>query len=306
MTETFLPKTVFSRVARVCKSDTGGTFSSTSWTSFVKARLNCSVPGDLPFHFDHIRDVALLDGGDTVYAVLTTADNALAGSAVCAFDLADIRANFEAGAFRAQGGPGRNWLPVKPPAPRPGTCGRPPTEAGLNFLRRVNLMDRAVDSRTGPTFVQASFRERLVSLGVKSFAGGVNLLVLGTTEGRVLKVIEQDGKSSLIEAVRVSRPGTPLRSVDLIGERIVATTEEELISVPLDRCSDLGSCEECLRVREDPFCKWNYIEDKCIRGFGTAYRADLFQELDECPVIVEEPTTTTTGKEDFSFARKVS
>lgn len=49
-------KSVFSRVARVCKSDVGGTRSlNAKWTSFLKARLNCSVPGNYPFYFDEIQ-----------------------------------------------------------------------------------------------------------------------------------------------------------------------------------------------------------------------------------------------------------
>ena len=49
-------KSVFSRVARVCKTDGGGTRSlNAKWTSFLKARLNCSVPGNYPFYFDEIQ-----------------------------------------------------------------------------------------------------------------------------------------------------------------------------------------------------------------------------------------------------------
>lgn len=49
-------KTVYSRVARVCTKDKGGPHKfRNQWTSFVKARLNCSVPGDFPFYFNEIR-----------------------------------------------------------------------------------------------------------------------------------------------------------------------------------------------------------------------------------------------------------
>ena len=42
-------KSVYSRVARVCKNDKGGTRSlNDKWTSFIKARLNCS--GNYSFH----------------------------------------------------------------------------------------------------------------------------------------------------------------------------------------------------------------------------------------------------------------
>lgn len=50
-------KRVYSRVARVCKGDRGGGQARFRyfWTSFLKSRLNCSVPGDYPFYFDEIR-----------------------------------------------------------------------------------------------------------------------------------------------------------------------------------------------------------------------------------------------------------
>ena len=49
-------QSVFSRVARVCKSDKGGPKKyKSSWTTFLKSRLNCSLPGEYPFYFDHLR-----------------------------------------------------------------------------------------------------------------------------------------------------------------------------------------------------------------------------------------------------------
>ncbi len=49
-------QTVYSRIARVCKSDRGGPHKFRyRWTSFLKSRLNCSVSGDYPFYFNEIR-----------------------------------------------------------------------------------------------------------------------------------------------------------------------------------------------------------------------------------------------------------
>ena len=50
-------QSIFSRVARVCKSDKGGGPKKykSSWTTFLKSRLNCSLPGEYPFYFDHLR-----------------------------------------------------------------------------------------------------------------------------------------------------------------------------------------------------------------------------------------------------------
>ena len=47
---------VYSRVARICKSDRGGPNKyKRSWTTYLKSRLNCSLPGEYPFYFDHLR-----------------------------------------------------------------------------------------------------------------------------------------------------------------------------------------------------------------------------------------------------------
>lgn len=47
---------VVSRVARVCKWDKGGPHRyKNRWTTYLKSRLNCSMPGDFPFYFDEIR-----------------------------------------------------------------------------------------------------------------------------------------------------------------------------------------------------------------------------------------------------------
>ena len=46
-----------SGIGRVCKNDEGGKYVlKQSWTSFFKARFNCSVPGEFPFYFDEIRE----------------------------------------------------------------------------------------------------------------------------------------------------------------------------------------------------------------------------------------------------------
>lgn len=49
-------KAIYSRVGRVCKNDKGGPNKfGDRWTSFLKTRLNCSMPGEYPFYFDEIR-----------------------------------------------------------------------------------------------------------------------------------------------------------------------------------------------------------------------------------------------------------
>lgn len=71
---------VYSRVARICKNDVGGSqrVLEKHWTSFVKARLNCSVPGESFFYFDvlqSITDIIDINGVPSVVGVFTTQMN---------------------------------------------------------------------------------------------------------------------------------------------------------------------------------------------------------------------------------------
>jgi len=67
-------------VARVCKNDSGGSTRvlDRHWTSFLKARLNCSVPGDTFFYFDVLQSltsVLRINQRPAVVGVFTTQIN---------------------------------------------------------------------------------------------------------------------------------------------------------------------------------------------------------------------------------------
>lgn len=66
-------KVAFSRVARVCQNDVGGRFLlEDTWTTFVKARLNCSRSGEIPFYYNELQSTFLLPEQELVYGVFTT------------------------------------------------------------------------------------------------------------------------------------------------------------------------------------------------------------------------------------------
>ena len=123
-------KTIYSRIARVCKKDIGGkNILHQNWVTYLKARLNCSIPGDFPFFFDEIQDVYKAASGSSsnneeiFHAVFTTNQNGLKGSAICSFNLKDINNVFDNGKFKEQATSTSMWLPVPTkdvPEPRPG------------------------------------------------------------------------------------------------------------------------------------------------------------------------------------------
>lgn len=66
-------KTVYSRVARVCKNDIGGRFLlEDTWTTFMKARLNCSRSGEIPFYYNELQSTFYLPEQDLIYGIFTT------------------------------------------------------------------------------------------------------------------------------------------------------------------------------------------------------------------------------------------
>ena len=48
--------------------------TSRYWTTFLKARLNCSLPGEYPFYYDYIQSVTYLEEERLFYATFTTAE----------------------------------------------------------------------------------------------------------------------------------------------------------------------------------------------------------------------------------------
>ncbi|CAB0012983.1 unnamed protein product [Nesidiocoris tenuis] len=102
-------KIIYSRIARVCKNDSGGNVMlRDNWTTFVKARLNCSLPGEYPFYYDNIQGMTYLAERGLLFATFTTPENSIAGSAICAFNMSAINAAF-AGPFKHQATSTSTW-----------------------------------------------------------------------------------------------------------------------------------------------------------------------------------------------------
>lgn len=58
----------------MCKNDAGGgqMVLRENWTTFVKARLNCSEPGEYPFYYDEVQSIEYLPQQRILYAAFTT------------------------------------------------------------------------------------------------------------------------------------------------------------------------------------------------------------------------------------------
>uniref|UniRef100_A0A8C2FXY1 Sema domain, transmembrane domain (TM), and cytoplasmic domain, (semaphorin) 6Ba n=1 Tax=Cyprinus carpio TaxID=7962 RepID=A0A8C2FXY1_CYPCA len=205
----YLEKVMVSRVARVCKGDLGGSqrVLERQWTSFLKARLNCSIPGDSHFYFNLLQStspIIRMQGRDVILGVFSTPSNSIPGSAVCAFDMQQLARVFE-GRFKEQKSPESIWTPVPDelvPKPRPGGCAVQgsrfsssntlPDEV-LNFIKTHPLMDEAVPLLGHrPWIVKTMVRYQLNTMVVDTEAGphrNRTVVFLGSTRGTVLKFL---------------------------------------------------------------------------------------------------------------------
>ncbi|XP_037086236.1 semaphorin-2A-like [Pollicipes pollicipes] len=273
-------KAIYSRVARVCKKDTGGkNILFQNWATYVKARLNCSIPGEFPFYFNEIQSVYKVPGDDTkFYAVFTTSMTGLMGSAVCSFTLRDIQAAFD-GKFKEQKTSSSAWLPVSDsavPEPRPGHCVNDTQalpDTVLTFIQSHPLLDQAVAHHNHrPVFYKRDliFTHVVVDKVISGSFGNdreYTVYYAGSNDGKVYKIVEwsdaQGGShSQLLDIFEVTRP-EPIRQMALSRryKSLYVSSDVELRQVHLEMCN--GRFDNCLRCVHDPYCGWDKDARAC-------------------------------------------
>ncbi|XP_035741969.1 semaphorin-1A-like isoform X2 [Vespa mandarinia] len=308
-------KAVYSRVGRVCQHDKGGPHAfSDRWTSFLKARLNCSVPGEYPFYFNEIQSTSDVTEGfyagnrtRLVYGVFTTPVNSIGGSAICAFSMNSVLEVFQ-GAFKEQETINSNWLRVpaeRVPKPRPGACvndSRTLPDMTVNFVKAHPLMDDAVQSYFAmPVITKVSFNYRFTKVAVDSQVKALDgkaydILYVGTDDGRVLKALNTRSPDSvtdvnqvIVSDVQVLKYGQAVKDllvVHLAGEasKLVVFADSEIRAVPLHHCDSLlaGSCAACVAL-QDPHCAWDATTNLCVAVPTKLHDSDadktLFQDI---------------------------
>ncbi|XP_077200471.1 semaphorin-6A isoform X4 [Paroedura picta] len=297
-------KVILPRVARVCKNDMGGSqrVLEKQWTSFLKARLNCSVPGDSHFYFNILQAVTHvihINGRDIVLATFSTPYNSIPGSAVCAYDMLDI-ANVFTGRFKEQKSPDSIWTPVpdeRVPKPRPGSCAGSDLlekytssnefpDDTLNFIKTHPLMDEAVPSiGNKPWFLRTMVRYRLTKIAIDAAAGPYRdhtVVFLGSEKGIVLKFLARIGKSgflsdslfleemSIYNPEKCSYDGVEDKRIigmqlDKQSTALYVAFSTCLIRVPLGRCERHGKCKKACIASRDPYCGWMKEHEACMQ-----------------------------------------
>ncbi|XP_072317564.1 sema domain, transmembrane domain (TM), and cytoplasmic domain, (semaphorin) 6C isoform X2 [Eucyclogobius newberryi] len=330
---TSLGKVVFSRVARVCKNDNGGSprVLERYWTSFLKARLNCSVPGDSFFYFDVLQsltNVLQINHRPAVLGVFTTQANSITGSAVCAFYMDDIEKAFS-GKFKEQKNSESAWTSVaeeQVPKPRPGCCAGEGSAASykssttfpddtLTFIKSYPLMDESVPSvNDRPYFTRTTSRFKLTQLAVDTAAGpykNYTVMFLGSDNGHVLKILASTQGTNtslntlLLEDIDIYNPdkcnvrGEDRRVLGLELDRdhhaLFVAFSSCVIRVPLSRCADYSTCKKSCLASRDPYCVW-LKSGTCSTvspGFKGAFEQDVQNGYHQHPDTCHDVLATT-------------
>ncbi|XP_019399197.1 PREDICTED: semaphorin-3D [Crocodylus porosus] len=300
-------KTILSRVGRVCKNDMGGQRSLINkWTTFLKARLVCSIPGPegADTHFDELQDIFLLSTRDErnplVYGVFTTSSSVFKGSAVCVYSMADIRAAFN-GPYAHKESVDHRWVQYEGriPYPRPGTCPsktydplikstRDFPDDVISFIRRHPLMYKSVYPVTGgPVFTRINVDYRLTQIVVDHVMaedGQYDVIFLGTDLGTVLKVVsitkEKWAKEEVVlEELQIFKHPSVISTMEisLKQQQLYIGSRDGLVQLSLHRCHTYGkACADCCLAR-DPYCAWD--GNSCSRYAPTSKRRARRQDV---------------------------
>uniref|UniRef100_A0A674A743 Sema domain, immunoglobulin domain (Ig), short basic domain, secreted, (semaphorin) 3Fa n=1 Tax=Salmo trutta TaxID=8032 RepID=A0A674A743_SALTR len=282
-----------SRIGRICLNDDGGHCCLVNkWSTFLKARLICSVPGvdGIETHFDELRDVYIQPTQDTknpvIYGVFSVSGSVFKGSAVCVYSMADIRQVFN-GPYAHKEGPNYQWMAYtgKIPYPRPGTCPggtftpnmkstKDYPDEVINFMRNHPTMYNTVyPIHKRPLVVRNNVDYEFTTITVDQVAaadGSYEVLFLGTDRGTVQKVIVLPRDDLQTEEL-------VLEEVEVFRQQLYVGSVLGVTHLALHRCDVYGEvCADCCLAR-DPYCAWD--GKSCTRYSASQKRRSRRQDV---------------------------
>uniref|UniRef100_A0A8C7YVX3 Semaphorin 4D n=1 Tax=Oryzias sinensis TaxID=183150 RepID=A0A8C7YVX3_9TELE len=259
----FFGKLLIPRVARVCKGDLGGERTlQKKWTSFLKAKLVCSMP-ELNFVFNVVQDIFTLKGAewkDTVfYGVFTSQWGNVGLSAVCAYNVSAVEEVFSKGKYMQKATVEQShtkWVRYNgvTPSPRPGACIN-----NLMRLQNINSSLHLPDKTLQFVRDHPLLEDPVLPIGNKPrlITKDVNY-----TQIVVERVEALDGNTYDIiftgtgEMMPFRRQSPTLILLWSSTRSLYAGSDSGVVQSPTAFCSRYTSCQDCVLAR-DPYCAWD-------------------------------------------------
>ncbi|KAM8839012.1 semaphorin-4E-like [Synchiropus picturatus] len=270
-------------VARVCKGDLGGQLSFRErWTSFIKARLQCPVPGSKwPYIIqDSYRWCdPQQDWKSCLFFAAFTSQTSSPGSAVCVYSVTDIRTEFSEGQFMTTILNMRQPFKGSLPVPRPGSCiDNAARKAGIN--QSLLLPDETIDiiqnnpimkdnilpvgGKASLVTERGEFTRIIVDQVQTTDGDSHHVMFIGTKKGTILKAVNYDGEMFIIQEVQVFKTPEPIKILKFssVRRQIYAGSDSGVVQVSASSCGRSLSCVDCVLAR-DPYCGWDQAAGRC-------------------------------------------
>uniref|UniRef100_A0A9J7Z789 Semaphorin 4D n=2 Tax=Cyprinus carpio carpio TaxID=630221 RepID=A0A9J7Z789_CYPCA len=302
----FFGKLLIPRIARVCKGDLGGQRTlQKKWTSFLKAKLVCSMP-ELNFVFNVVHDVFILKAPhwrDTIiYGVFTSQWGNVGLSAVCAYNMSSVHEVFSKGKFMQKATVEQShtkWVRFNgiTPSPRPGACIN-----SLNRMQNINsslqlpdktlqfvkdhplLEDPVLPIGNGPRLITKDVNYTQIAVErVQALDGNIyDVIFTGTDKGLLHKSLVYEGEVHTVEEIQLLKNAEPIKTLLLssqVARFLYAGSDSGVVQSPTAFCEKYPSCVDCVLAR-DPYCAWDPRSASCVNIFQhDADGRKLFQSL---------------------------
>uniref|UniRef100_A0A8C7IXW4 Semaphorin 4D n=1 Tax=Oncorhynchus kisutch TaxID=8019 RepID=A0A8C7IXW4_ONCKI len=301
----FFGKLLIPRIARVCKGDLGGQRTlQKKWTSFLKAKLVCSMP-ELNFVFNVVTDVFILKTADwretVIYGVFTSQWGNVGLSAVCAYDMLSVENVFSKGKYMQKATVEQShtkWVRYNgiTPHPSPRSCNSSLhlPDKTLQFVKDHPLLeDPVLPIGNGPKLITKDVSYTQIAVErVQALDNNVyDVIFTGTDKGLLHKSVVYDGLVHTVEEIQLLHKSEPIKTLLLSSQgtrSLYAGSDSGVVQSPTAFCDKYPSCSDCILTR-DPYCAWDPDSSTCVNIFhtqGLTHR-NLIQSLngdaDKCP-----------------------
>ena len=263
-----------------------------NWTTYLKARLNCSTNGDYPFYFDELQSALYIPEENLIYGIFSTSINSIAGSAICSFDLSAVERAFS-GPFKYQEHINSSWDKHYSQNQEHFQCKGSIHSKNTIESSKYQLMDSAVQA-TALKPLHVAELERYIHLTIDILSTklhkSVHMLYVATIQGLIKKIsiLPSTQETCVIEIWQaVSDTNIAIKNIQFLKatNSLYIGTEIELIRLPVEHCDRHVSRKSCLNAM-DPYCGWNVYNYTC----STAPQYDplvkyWIQNVSSCPIV---------------------
>ena len=293
-------KAIYSRIARVCKNDQGGSpVLKNQWTTFLKARLNCSIPGEFPFYYNEIQSAVYVESEEMVYATFTTGSNSIAGAALCNFNMTSIEQAFM-GDFKYQSNAASTWSPARADHEY-FQCHKTADGDDLLTSTKYQLMDSSVASVLPlPLHMESLNRYGQIAVDTvnikNQYNKPVHVVFVATQEGSIKKFsYNPSTKESCLVETLWPFPGNhapAIRKMKLLSyssspAALYIATDSSILRLPVQRCDRFKTHNECHNAM-DPYCGWDKQRGECVTAPNKNPNVAYWQQnLIRCPILTD-------------------